>query len=482
MTSYIIEFAMVHSILILLYKIVMKKETQLSFLRGYLLVSFLFALTIPLLSFPTFGGVPEVDISGAVTTLLLPEVTISATGTATQSTNFSNWVIWIFVGGACFSLIRLLIGYLRIQSILNASRPIEIAGKNVLQKDQLKSSFTFFNRIIIDKEHFENPMEVIYHEEAHVKYRHSFDVFISSLFTIPFWWLPSIWISIKELKNIHEYQADAYALRATSPDEYIKALVTNVLVNHGLELTSSFHDTKIFERLNFIKKMKKSISPLKIYSTILIVALTAFVFSCEDKIDNEIQALVEESQAENYSESIQTKLQELRLEFPNTEFKVLELSGDKETLQKFDFSDSKYKEIEKIGDQTIRLSIIVTDDFEIKKRSKESEKLSGVYTEVEELPKFPGGKGEMMKYLVNQIEYPRRAADQGVAGKVFVEFVVDKSGAVVNAQVLKGIGSGCDEEALRVVSSLPDWTPGKLEGEPVNVKMVLPITFALAEK
>jgi protein TonB len=53
---------------------------------------------------------------------------------------------------------------------------------------------------------------------------------------------------------------------------------------------------------------------------------------------------------------------------------------------------------------------------------------------------------------------------------------------VVNAQVLKGIGSGCDEEALRVVSSLPDWTPGKREGEPVNVKMVLPITFALAEK
>lgn len=478
MVRYFIEFALVHSILILIYGIIIRKETQLAYMRGYLQVALFLAVSIPFLSIPNYANIPEVDISGTVTTLLLPEVIVTVSGSVSEGATYQQILIWLFVAGAGLSFLRLLLGYLRIRSIFTSSESIQLMGKRIHHKDQLKSSFTFFNRIVIDKEHFKDPEHILHHEEAHVKYGHSYDILISNLFTIPFWWLPSMWISIKEFKKVHEYQADTYALRASTPEKYISALVTNVLVNHGMELTSSFHDTKIFERLNFIKKMKKNISPVKIYSTILLVALTAFVFSCEDKMNNEIDPLVQNSQEETYSETVTNRLEELRNEFPNTTFKVIQISGDKETIQQYDFSGSKFKEAEVIGDKTIRLSIIVTEDFEISKR-KESSGTLKINKEVDEWPQYSGGKNELVKFIGNNVKYPKEAAESGISGKVFVEFIIDKNGEVTNATVLRGIGSGCDEEALRVVNSMPNWTPGQKEGESVDVKMVLPITFQL---
>ena len=447
-------------------------------MRGYLQLALFLAAIIPFLSIPNFTHIPEVDISGTVSAFLLPEVVVTPEKSAPAGISFQQLIVWLFVAGAGFSLIRLAIAYFKMQSIFMGSESIELLGKRIHHKDHLKSSFTFFNRIIIDREHFKDPQDILRHEEAHVKYGHSYDILISNLLTIPFWWLPSIWITIREFKKIHEYQADAYALQASTPEKYISALVTNVLVNHGMELTSSFHDTKIFERLSFIKKMKKSISPLKIYSTILLVALTALVFSCEDKMDNEIDPMVQNSQEESYSEAVKNKLEELRTEFPNTAFKVIQISGDKETIQQYDFSGSKFKEAEVIDNKSIRLSIIVTDDFEISKR-KESDKRMKENPDVDDYPQYAGGKGELVKYIGESVKYPKEAAQAGISGKVFVEFYVDKNGAVTDAKVIKGIGSGCDEEALRVVRSMPDWEPGQKDGEPVNVKMVLPITFQL---
>ncbi len=98
---------------------------------------------------------------------------------------------------------------------------------------------------------------------------------------------------------------------------------------------------------------------------------------------------------------------------------------------------------------------------------------------VETQPSFPGGIDEFYRYLGQTVEYPKQAIRRGVSGKVFVEFVVDKDGSLSQLRVAKGIGAGCDEEALRVIRNSPRWNPGKQRGRAVRVRMVVPITFRL---
>jgi len=104
---------------------------------------------------------------------------------------------------------------------------------------------------------------------------------------------------------------------------------------------------------------------------------------------------------------------------------------------------------------------------------------STVYEEVEEMPKFVGGDDEMLQFLYNNINYPTAAKDNNIEGMVVVEFVVEKDGSISNLELLRDIGGGCGEEAMRVVSQMPKWIPGKQKGQAVNVAYKLPIRYKL---
>lgn len=102
-----------------------------------------------------------------------------------------------------------------------------------------------------------------------------------------------------------------------------------------------------------------------------------------------------------------------------------------------------------------------------------------IFVVVEEMPEFPGGAIKMMNYLKNNIAYPPMALDNNVEGTVIVTFVVNKQGEIVNAIIARGIGAGCDEEALRVIKKMPSWKPGKQRGKSVSVKYSVPVKFKL---
>lgn len=102
-----------------------------------------------------------------------------------------------------------------------------------------------------------------------------------------------------------------------------------------------------------------------------------------------------------------------------------------------------------------------------------------VFMAVEEMPEFPGGTAKLLEYIHNNLKYPMEARENGIQGRVFVGFVVEKDGSISNVKVLSGIGGGCDEEAVRVVQSLPKFNPGKQRGNPVRVQYTLPIVFQL---
>lgn len=102
-----------------------------------------------------------------------------------------------------------------------------------------------------------------------------------------------------------------------------------------------------------------------------------------------------------------------------------------------------------------------------------------VFVVVESMPSFPGGQAALMNYLSSNLKYPVAAREMGVSGRVFLTFVVEKDGSVTDIQVLRGIGGGCDEEAVRVVKSMPKWIPGKQRNVPVRVRFNLPVKFTL---
>ena len=102
-----------------------------------------------------------------------------------------------------------------------------------------------------------------------------------------------------------------------------------------------------------------------------------------------------------------------------------------------------------------------------------------IFMVVESMPMFPGGESALNRYLGENIKYPQMAKESGIQGRVFVTFVIEKDGRVSDVRVLRGIGGGCDEEAIRVVQNMPRWTAGKQRGKSVRVQFNLPIKFTL---
>lgn len=103
-----------------------------------------------------------------------------------------------------------------------------------------------------------------------------------------------------------------------------------------------------------------------------------------------------------------------------------------------------------------------------------------IFMVVENAPAFPGGDVARMKFLQDNIKYPQMARESGIQGTVYVTFVVERNGNVTDVKILRGIGGGCDEEAVRVVQNMPKWEPGKQRGKPVRVQFNMPIKFTLA--
>ena len=94
-------------------------------------------------------------------------------------------------------------------------------------------------------------------------------------------------------------------------------------------------------------------------------------------------------------------------------------------------------------------------------------------------PEYPGGPSAMMRFLANNVQYPQSAMENSEQGKVYVQFVIEKDGSVTNVKVMRGVSEAIDMEALRVVNKMPTWKPGEVNGKPVRVRQIIPISFRL---
>lgn len=403
MSNYLIELTVIHIALILGYGLFLRRERQYAKMRFYLIASTLLALAIPLLKLPKllFASREPID---AMTMVAIPMDAMTIASAADVSTGIYDLLLWIYIAISAFFLFKFLSGVFYLIWLKGKSSPVKVNDLNIRKVRNIKGSFTFFNWIFLSDEIDPDQPDyaaILKHEKAHASLGHTFDLIFFELFKVCFWWLPTAWIIIKEIKKIHEYQADAAALKSCDVDHYSSILISSTLKTNGLSLASSFHDGLIVKRLIAMKLQVKKISPWKVGALSALCASLVIVFACS-----------EEKPDASLSESS---------------------------------TDGK------------------------------------IFTIVESQPEFEGGIGGFRSYIMNEIKYPLKARQAGVEGVVDVEFVVEKDGSLSEVKATKGIGAGCDEEAVRVLQNSPRFKPATQNGKPVRVRMVVPITFKLNE-
>lgn len=475
---YFIEFALLHILFYTVYHLMLSKETELRFLRGFLISSTLLSLIVPSLSIPN-ATLPTVNTEA----IMLPAFDITQT---TEISNSYDWFQLILIGVGILIIAKLGLSLFQLLKFYKKSESMEIENIPVRDVEGLQNSFTFFRWIFIDSSYFENPKDIVRHESGHAKKLHSLDLIFFYSLSVIFWWVPSIWLMIRELRKVHEFEADQYAL-SFSRETYIKTLVRSTLKAHGMNLASSFDDAPIFNRLNFIKQMKKKMNPWKIVSISTILAMSVAMFACEDELESEIKRIANESnQKIEYSADIKAALSELKAKNPEHEFAVIETKMDNEEsikrLNDHDPDQIAHVFVTKVGDEkTIVMIVNKSSDLFEKTMQVQKADENGVYTIAEEAATFDGGIDAFNKYLGGTLKYPEQAQRLGVQGRVFVQFIVETDGSISEVQIVKGIGAGCDQEAMRVLKEAPRWIPGKVDGKPVRQKMIQNIKFSLAD-
>lgn len=198
----------------------------------------------------------------------------------------------------------------------------------------------------------------------------------------------------------------------------------------------------------------------------LFIVLVAFEWKKYDKVDDSMMDMTNFVLIE---EEIEITRPEDKIEPPPVQTPEIEIVEDDVEVDDDLDIDAEADQNTSVDDYYVA-KVDVTDDEVVE---------AEIFTIVEEQPTFPGGEEKLMEYLSKNISYPPMAKESGIQGTVFVTFVVEPDGSVTNSKVLRGIGGGCDDEALRVVRNMPKWKPGKQRGKPVRVQFNLPIKFIL---
>jgi protein TonB len=204
---------------------------------------------------------------------------------------------------------------------------------------------------------------------------------------------------------------------------------------------------------------------------VVILAASLIAFNVKSYDNDQSEGFQREAIDEPEELIIQTDIQEPPPppppEAPEVTTIIEVVSDDKEDIKEVSFSAE-------VDENTKNIEIAP-----VKIEEEEDETETQIFTVVENEPEFPGGMEALYKYLAQNIKYPQLARDNNITGKVYVTFVVEKDGSIANPKVLRDIGGGCGAEAIRVVKSMPKWTPGKQRGKAVRVQFNLPVNFNL---
>lgn len=404
-----------------LYRLTLGRDRWLQLSRAYLIILLAFGLAYPLLRLPGEMRPVVFEIAALEEVTVMPDAdggTLLHMPEASTASNIgAGWVLpSVYAGGVAVTLVLLVFSVIRMLARLRRMPFERQDGVKLTLLDDESEPFSFFNHIVVGTRGMsdEELRLVLAHEGEHVRQWHSWDVLIMRLMCCVAWFNPFAWLMLRELRAVHEYQADNAALQEEEDKGYLRLLFRQTLGFGYGHITNNFHSINLKKRITMMKRTKTRFGAWKVLAALPVVALLMMVGCQPAESPKDDTTAVTPQQEEPVYDMGPTQLAD----------------GEEANV-------------------------------------------------VDESPEYPGGMEALYKYLAENIHYPEQAKNDQIQGRVVISFVVEKDGSISDAKVVRGIGGGCDEEALRVVNAMPKWTPGKMRGEVVRVNFNLPITFKL---
>lgn len=378
--------------------------------------------------------------------------------------------------GAVGRLLYLLLSYLKLRRMLRGGEQLTLdGGLRLVIVDQPVASFTWQNIIVVNRQDYEehNPLLLI-HERSHVRLHHSRDIVFVELITALQWFNPVVWLLRRDLRTVHEFEADEAVLsRGADTAQYISLLMQKATGIQACVLANGINNSETKKRIDMM--IKKKSHPLCRLKGLYVLAVAAATMTLTAKTVTDYRTLPTDKKAETPT--------------PTTTV----VAPQQKAVKHYEPLAQKKPE----------------------KKKEVKPEIDVVFDICENMPQFPGGDAEMMKFIARNIRYPLVAEQWGVQGRVVVTFVVEKDGSITSPQVVKttglevqsdtvtvvgmkhmteeqrkeaeaqdtGIKAGAQaikDEAVRVVKQMPKWQPGKQNGSVVRCKYSIPLTFRLS--
>lgn len=476
--NYLIESGISLSLFALVYFLFLRRETFFRVNRWFLLVSVVFSAILPLLHIPFYAAQPvmlsEVTVTPYVN--LLSTVTVYSSGLTRETETFvlSYRIFgYVYLAGVAFFAIRLLVQLLQIYRLIRNNRVVKEGKVRLVAIDRELSPFSFLNYIFTGKnlretKGWENMLE---HERQHIQQGHTFDVLVLELILVVQWFNPFFWLFRRALRENHEFLADQAVLARGAKPAWYKQSLINQYVGDQIILANNFNYSLIKTRIKMMSKIKsKKIAGVKLLTGIVLAACLIVAFAFDQNVNA----------AQNQQPGAQGKT-------IIVDGKKVQLSGDAAAIEKLLQVVSESNNFDLKASDTsgeIRLvpktnAVGETVVVALGPKIEPSKSTDEVFFIVEEMPEFPGGDLELRKFIAQSVKYPISAQEKKIQGKVFITFIVEKDGSIGDAKIVRSVDPALDQEALRVVKSLPKWKPGKQKGATVRVSYTIPINFKL---
>ena len=517
--GHLLPIAATVAILWLVYRLLFRNSNRLYFNRFFLLTSMLLALAMPLLGLLSGIEVPQMATlkQQLFNGIMLNEVIVTPDGqpilpevTVTTNTTPSRFSVWQVIGGIYLigigvMTLLFLIKLGRLVALIIRSPKRKMDGFTAVFTGKEQGSFSFFRYAFFPNENVDP--DIMRHEMSHIEHHHSWDILFAEVMMILQWFNPFIYLYKKELQSLHEYQADRDVV-ATGVDKknYMMLILQQCTAVDFSGMSNNFSLILTKKRIKMITRNEKAKGLW--WRLLATLPVLAFLMIANTKVTAQEQKAVDHT-----------------LKVSISPFEVFDDDGapmqlikdtifyeDDGTYVKFETSDGFQPETgepcKKLtitsynADGTPRNNFFITETerrgdtstysiepftFTLSEHLFEqlldiaTSEADTVYQIVEEMPEFPGGENALMEYVSKNVVYPEEAKEKEIQGRVFISFVVEKDGSIGEVKVLRGIGGGCDEESVRVISDMPKWKPGKQKGEAVRVSYQIPIMFKLGQ-
>ena len=473
------------------YRLFFYKDTFFKLRRAILLAFFGLALFYPLLNIQDWVRQQE-PIADVIYmySAMLPEATAKADAAA--SVDWHGWLLgslgFIYWGIVAFLCGRFLVQLSSILWLAHTSERVVIHETPVYALRKAAGPFSFFRMVFLHPESHSDKEtdEILTHECTHVSQWHSIDVILSEMMCMACWFNPFVWLLMREVRHNLEYLADNTVIQSGYDSKSYQYHLLGLA--HHQSVTTLYNSFNVLHLKNRIMMMNKKRSPgivrtkylifiplvgiLMLLSNIEAVARLTVRLANEATVSNAMVTatgiLVDETGQPLIGASVVVKGGKERTITDKKGAFSLEVPAN--AILRCSYQGRESQEV---------LAADMTNNTHLSLSSKSREMNEQVFTVVEKMPSFPGGDAELLKYIATNIKYPKERQVNGEQGRVICSCIVGRDGSVNNPEVLRGVTPLLNEEAVRVINTMPRWIPGMQRGKAVAVKYTVPITFRL---